>query len=153
MSPLLREFALVWSSATASRDPRSKWLFRGIALGFTLLVGVTVWARTGVLFDAFKYAVRVPVAVYLFAALTHYTPGAVLLNTPVNARLVPRMRRRLFELTLCVWVAATAVATLLAWDTAAPAALVAFATLGWLVGLGLGSAGYQAGVAMQGAVV
>ena len=152
MSPLLRDYALTWSSATASRDPRSKWMFRGIALGFTLLVGVTVWARTGVLFDAVKYAVRVPVAVYLFAALTHYVPGAVLLNTPVNARLVPRMRRRLLELTLLAWVAITAVATLLAWDTAAPAGLVAFATFAWLVGLGLGSAGYQVGVAMQAAV-
>jgi hypothetical protein len=152
MSPALRDYAVLWPSASASRDPRAKWIFHVVTLALTLTVGFLVWARTGMLFDALKYAVRVPAAVYLFAALTYYVPGAILLNTPANARLVPRMRRRLVELTLGVWVAAVVVAALLAWDTAAPAGLVAVATFAWLIGLGLGSAGYQIGVLMQAAV-
>jgi hypothetical protein len=152
MMPALRNYALLWSTATASRDPRARWMFGAVALGLMLAVGVLVWSRTGALFETLGYTARVPVAVFLFAALTYYMPGAILLNTPANARLVPHMRRRLVRLTVCVWAASTAAAALLGWDTAAPAALIACAAFAWLIGLGLGSAGYQLGGVLQGAV-
>lgn len=152
MSPALRDYALLWSTATASRDSRAKWMFVLVALTLPLVVGMLVWARTGALAEALGYAVRMPVGVYLFAALSFYVPGAIRLNTPANARLVPRMRRRLVELTVFIWGAGTAAMTLLAWDTAISAPIIATATFAWLVGLGLGSAGYQIGTLMQIAV-
>lgn len=152
MSPALRDYALIWSAATASRDVRTKWTFALIALTLPLIVGLLVWARTGDLAETLGYAARVPVGVYLFAALTFYVPGAIRLNSPANARLVPRMRRRLVELTVFVWAAGTAAMTLLAWDMPVPAPLIAMATFVWLAGLGLGSAGFQIGTLMQMAV-
>lgn len=149
MMPALRDYALLWSTALASRDARAAWAFRLLAVVVPLTVGFLVWNRTGDVFEAFGFAVRVPVAIFMFAALTFYVPGAIRLNTPANARLVPRMRRRLVELTLLVWVVFTAAAVLMAWGTPLPATLVAMATLAWLAGLGLASAGYQAGMIVQ----
>jgi hypothetical protein len=152
MSPALRDYAFLWRSAAASRAARPKWIYGGIALVGMLLVGLLVLERTSAWLEALKFAVRVPVVVWAFAALTDYVPGAILMNTPANARLVPRLRRRLVELTVGASTATVAAAVLLAWDTTAPAGLVAIATLAWLAGLGLGSAGYQTGVLMQAAV-
>lgn len=153
MNPALRDYALLWSAATASRDPHARWLFRFVALVLPLIVGLLSWARTGELAEALNYAARAPVAVYLFAALTYYVPGAIRMNTPANARLVPRMRRRLLELTMLVWAGSVAAALLLAWGTPAPALLAAGATFTWLVSLGLASAGYQLGTYIQTAVL
>lgn len=38
---------------------------------------------------------------------TLFVPGAVLLNSPVNARLLPRQRRRLIQMTAAGWLACT----------------------------------------------
>lgn len=149
MTPALRDYGLLWSTATASRDARAMWAFRLIALTLPLAVGLLAWTHTGSLAQTLGFALRVPVAVLLFAALTFYVPGAIRLNTPANARLVPRMRRRLAELTVLVWSLSTATAVLMAWDTPVPAATVGLATAAWLVGLGLSSAGYQIGSVIQ----
>lgn len=149
MSPALRDFRALWNAALASRDPRAKWAIRLLALVGPLVVGLLVWVKTGALFDVLKFALRVPFGVYLFAALTWYTPGAVRMNTPETARLVPRMRRRLIQLTVLVWATSTAAATLMLADTTLPLAVVPLAALTWLTGLGLSAAGYQVGALLQ----
>lgn len=149
MSPALRDHRAILRAALASRDRRAMWAIWLLAMGGTLVVGFLVWIKAGVLFDALKFAVRVPVGVLLFAALTWYTPGAVRMNTPETARLVPRMRRRLLQLTILVWATTTALVTLMLADTTLPLSLVPLMTLTWLVGLGLSAAGYQAGSLLQ----
>lgn len=149
MSPALRDYRATWNAAVASRDPRAKWPVRLIALIFPLMVGMLVWIKTGLLFDTLSYAARVPFGVYLFAVLTWYMPGAVRMNTPETARLVPRMRRRLLQLTVLVWAVTTAAVVLMLADTTLPPAVMVLATLTWLIGLGLSAAGYQIGALLQ----
>lgn len=149
MNPALRDYRAILHAALASRDRRAMWAIWLLAVGGTLVVGFLVWIKASVLFDALKFAVRVPVGVLLFAALTWYMPGAVRMNTPETARLVPRMRRRLLQLTILAGVTTTALVTLLLADTTLPLLLVPLMTLTWLVGLGLSAAGYQAGSLLQ----
>lgn len=145
----LRDYRAIWRAAVASRDPRAKWPIRLIALLLPLPLGFLIWTKTGSVFETLSFAVRIPLGVFLFAALTFFMPGAVRMNTPETARLVPRMRRRLIQLTVLVWAGSTAVAVLLAADTALPLALVALGVLTWLIGLGLSAAGYQVGALFQ----
>ncbi|MFC5476959.1 hypothetical protein [Massilia suwonensis] len=149
MSGAVRDYRLLWSAALASRDPRAKWVFRLLALGGPLAVGMLVWMKTGVLVETLAFAARVPVVVFMFAALTYFMPGAVRMNTPETARLVPRMRRRLMQLTILVWATSTAAVVLMVSDTMLPLSVVALATLTWLIGLGLSAGGYQTGALLQ----
>ncbi len=48
----------------------------------------------------------VALAVLEASFILHLVPGFVLMNTPANARLVPRMRRRMVELMVSGWIVA-----------------------------------------------
>ncbi len=79
----------------------------------------------------------------------YFLSGAAKLNTPVHARLVPRMRRRLMQLTTASWAGATGLAALLAWGTPLSPAFVLLGMGTWLAILGLVRSGHRAGTVAQ----
>lgn len=143
MSARLRDYRMLWRAAVTHANPR---LSRIVSWGVAFLVIVIGAAVAGSL------GPRAGLAWFWCAAsgilLLHWAwrfmPGAVKLNSPANAQLVPQMRRRLVELSwllCCIGVAGIASApytntshlgTMLSW-------VVAFVVVS-----GLGMAGHRA---------
>lgn len=105
MSARLRQYRLLWQAAHAQAHPRAGIILWSIiavlTVAVTAIAGALYGART-----AFGWALATPAAVLLFDWTMAFIPGALCLNLPANAQLVPGMRRRLIELALLVWLAA-----------------------------------------------
>jgi len=149
MSPALRDFYLLWRMASSTRNKGSvKWVLRAIAL-IVVVAFLLFLLESRDVSVAVGVGVRIALAGLTLVAVMSFLPGAVKLNTPVNAQLVPRMRRRLMQLTAAVWVAATTMATLVALGTSLPAPLVFLATGSFIATQGLGLSGHRAGYYLQ----
>ncbi|MFC4933475.1 hypothetical protein [Massilia sp. GCM10023247] len=145
----LRDYGLLWRAALAIRHPRANAVLGGFASFCALAVGLLVLMQTGDIVDTVINGARAACAVLVFGWLMYFIPGAIKLNTPANAQLVPRMRRRLVQLTLLAWAGAVGLATLLAAGTPLGARVV-FVFVGvWLIALGLARTGHPAGKAIQ----
>ncbi|MBD8529201.1 MULTISPECIES: hypothetical protein [unclassified Massilia] len=148
MSQALRDFYLLWRMARSTRHKRRiKWLLGAIAL--IVVVTFLLFLESRDVLLAVGVGVRIALAGLTLVAVMSFLPGAVKLNTPINAQLVPRMRRRLMQLTAGVWVTATAVATLVALGTRLPAPLVFLATGSFIATQGLALSGHRAGFYLQ----
>lgn len=145
----LRDFGLLWRAALAIRHPRTNAVLGGFALFCALIVGLLVLMHTGDPFATTINGARAACAVLLFGWLMYFIPGAIKLNTPANAQLVPRMRRRLVQLTVLAWTGAVGMATLLATGTALGPHVVFVCVGVWLIALGLARSGHPAGKAIQ----
>lgn len=152
MSPaasLARDFSLLWRAALATRHPRTNLVVCCGAVLLALFVGTLAWFKTTDPLQVAVNSVRAAFAILAFGWMMYFVPGAIKLNTPANATLVPRMRRRARQLTVLVWLAATGLATLLALGSALGAHLVFLGVGFWLIALGLARAGHRAGMLVQ----
>lgn len=150
MSAALRDYALLWRAALAKRHARANAVLCGLALLCACFVGLLVWLKTADPFAVGVNGMRAVFVVMGFAALMYYAPAAVRLNTPANAMLVPRMRRRLRQLTVLVWVAAAAGSALLTVGTSLPAHITFLCVGLWVVALGMAISGHALGTWIQG---
>jgi hypothetical protein len=106
MNPALGDYRALFRTACLRRFPNArKWVAAGMACGAALAVLVARLANATAREQAMAGGAAAA-GVLLFGALLCFMPGAVLLNTPANARLLPRARRRLVEMTIALWTGA-----------------------------------------------
>ena len=148
MKALLKDYWLVWRMALSARS-RADVLILGFTGFLTLLVAFLVMVMKDDVVLAAGAGLRVAVGGAMMGWLLYFVPGAVKLNTPAVARLVPRLRRRLIESTVLAWICVIAFATLVSLGTKLSPALVLLATGTWIAAYGLGQSGHRAGSWMQ----
>lgn len=145
MNQALRDFHLLWRMACSGRNKRSGQLLTCtiVALSIAVTLMYLVQGRDALL--ALGVGVRIALAGLTMVEVMAFLPGAAKLNTPANAQPVPHMRRRLMQLTAGIWGAATALATLLAFGTRLPPAVVFLATGSFIGAQCLALSGHWAG--------
>ena len=149
MNPVLRDYRMLWRAAMAKRDARTYAALCGSALFGALFAGLLSWWKTGDAFEVLLNGIRAVYALLILGSMLYFVPGIIRLNTPANARLVPRMRRRAMQLTVLVWMAVTAASTLLALGSPLGAPIVFLSVGFWLIATGLARSGHRAGVQIQ----
>lgn len=150
MNATLRDYALLWRAALAKRHARANAVLCALALLSACFVGLLVWFKTSDPLAVGINGLRAVFVVMMFAALMYFAPAAIRLNTPANAMLVPRMRRRLLQLTVLVWFTTVALSTLLALGTSLPAHLTFLGVGFCCIMLGLAISGHTLGTWIQG---
>jgi hypothetical protein len=102
MNARLNQYRVLWNVAVLQRDTR--------ALGITAWI-VGVVATLSIFGFALRQdwslviaAVALSIGAMLIVSMILFACSAVLMNTPANAKLMPRMRRRLIEVTLLGWL-------------------------------------------------
>lgn len=103
MTARLGQYWLLWRAALGFTRAFSPRLLLLMAV-LTTLVSSGVAATSGSSAAWLTWAMCTPAGFLLFVWTMAYVPGALKLNTPANAQLVPAMRRRLIELTVLVWL-------------------------------------------------
>jgi len=148
MKTPLKDYWLVWRMAISARS-RADLFVLGMTAFFSLVVGALVMLKKDDALLAASMALRTAVGGAMLGWMLYFVPGAVKLNSPINARLVPRLRRRLIESTALAWVCVVGFATLMSADTQLAPALVLLATGTWVAAYGLGQSGHPAGSWLQ----
>lgn len=144
MNAAVKDYYLLWRMALSTRHARTNVIVLSFAVFGTLCVGALVQLKEANLLLAAGLAVRAGLGFLMAGAMLYFIPGAIRLSTPFTARLLPRMRRRLIELTILVWVIAVALATLLSLDTRMSPSLVFLMTGTGIAVFALGQSGHRA---------
>jgi hypothetical protein len=105
MSARLQQYRMLWQAAHAHIHPRAQTVLWSAIVILTVAVAALMGAVYGVL-AGLGWALCTPAGLLLFDWTFAFVPGALGVNTPANAQLVPAMRGRLVELVLLVWLAA-----------------------------------------------
>ncbi len=112
MNAALQDFRMIWRAAAAQRDARGVRMLLLLlgAVGTCAAIFLASGAAMGSL-DALR-AARLLVGFGTLALVLVWTflfvPGSIRMNSPVNAWLLPRQRRRLLQMTMAYWLPATA---------------------------------------------
>lgn len=152
MNAALRDYVLLWRMALSAQRRRMHVILLCVVVLLAAMVGFLVQVKEGDPMLTLGVSVRIVLGGMLAGMVVYFLLGAVKLNTPANARLVPRMRRRLLEAAAIAWAAATGLATLLACDTPVSPALVFLGTGSVTAIIALASTGHRAGLNAQFAV-
>lgn len=149
----LADYRMLWQAAVSQRHP----VQMGVAWRMVPLVTLVVMGLAGAVTrdwaTALSLGLRVPFAVLMYFAVVLFIPSAALLNTPVNAHLVPHMRRRLMQMAGFAWLVSAAVPALVL-GTNAGSVLLWFLAIGvWIIGFGVARGGYLAGAGLQMAAI
>jgi hypothetical protein len=107
MNAALRDYRAIWRAAILLRDPgamRTLYLVAGAvgACGAILIV----LGDLSVL-KALRFMTAIAFMGLTFIWTFVFVPGSVRMNSPINAWLLPRQRRRLLEMTAAYWLVAT----------------------------------------------
>lgn len=145
MSAVLKDYWLMWRMALSSRHRHANVIILALSGLGALFAGMLVQLKSGDPLLSLGMAMRVGLGGAVGAWVLYFVPGAVKLNTPANARLVPRLRRRLIGLTAAVWVVIVTLATLMSLQTRLTPAFVFLAIGTWVAAYGLGQSGHRAG--------
>lgn len=138
-----REVREIWTAATTLRNPLAvKWGGR-LSLLLALALGVASLAGAPPPRGFWRGELLVAVGWLALVWMGSFLPASVLMNSAPNARLVPRLRRRLLQMGAGIWLAVTAGAAL-AFDSWAAFPLLA----AYMLGLMLPRAGIRAAAAL-----
>jgi hypothetical protein len=147
VSARLRQYRMLWQAAHAHIHPRAQTVLWSAMVILTVAVAALMGTVYGVM-AGLGWALCTPAGLLLFDWAFAFVPGALGVNTPANAQLVPAMRARLVELVLLVWLAAVGLlAAGLQLIPEAPYLLLPFAMAGTLGAVML-VAGIGAGVVL-----
>jgi hypothetical protein len=153
MNALLRDWRAIWFCSVSARHPLACMLATRVVPPVALLVAVLIGLYSANWMQALKVGVCMPLAALLWFWVFFFLPGAVLLNSPANARLVPRMRQRLIELAVLTWLVPTALLAATT-GTGGRGIWVEFLVIGaWLIGAGIARGGRPAGAVIQMAII
>lgn len=103
MNGRLRDYRLLWRAAVSHATPFSSAIIRWGGGFLAAVCVVVVWLIEG-LRGVAAMAWWGACGAALVAWTWRFMPGAVKLNSPSNAKLVPGMRRRLVELACVAWI-------------------------------------------------
>ena len=143
------DYWLLWRMALSTRHPRASAIVLGLTGVATLVVALLVQLKNADPLLTASFALRIALGGMMMGWMLYFVPGAVKLNSPFTARLVPRLRRRLIELTALVWLVAIVSSALMAQGTKLSPALVFLGTGTWLAAYGLGQSGNRMGAWVQ----
>lgn len=149
MKAALRDYDTLWRMALGARRAHANAFLLGVTAFAALAIGLLVYLKTSDTGMALGMAARIVLDGILTGYVIYFLSGAARLNTPAHARLVPRMRRRLMQLTAASWAGATGMAALLAWGTPISPAFVLLGMGTWLATLGLVRSGHRSGMVVQ----
>lgn len=120
MSAVLRDVLGIWRVTTVQRDPRGYRILAGLALllalGTVLFAALMVWKHKIDAVLLLQMAAGAGGFWLTLAGSMLFVRGSMMLNSPVNGRLLPRQRRRLQQMAAGVWLLQTAAFTLAAGD-------------------------------------
>ncbi|MFS2213084.1 hypothetical protein ACEN9H_25130 [Massilia cellulosiltytica] len=111
MNAALQDFRLIWRAAAAQREAQAVRTL-GLALGAVglcaavFIVGGVVHGGLQALEGLRLFAGFVTLALALVWTFL-FVPGSIRMNSPINAWLLPRQRRRLLQMTTAYWLLAT----------------------------------------------
>jgi hypothetical protein len=102
----LDDYKLLWNAALVQWQ--RMWFVRSLCVlaGLLAFIGVGIGAASDDWVIALRVGVGVPMLLLQLIWAIIVIPGLAMMNTPANARLVPRIRRRMVELTVGGWIAA-----------------------------------------------
>lgn len=108
MNAALQDYRAIWRAAAAQRQPgaaRTLYLTAGAVCACAAIVAVL-----GDLLGIQVLRLFVGTATLTLALIWTFlfVPGAIRMNSPINAWLLPRQRRRLIQMTTTYWMLATA---------------------------------------------
>ena len=101
MSARPGQYRMLWQAAHAHIHPRAQTVLWSAIVILTVAVAALMGTVYGVL-AGLGWALCTPAGLLLFDWTFAFVPGALGVNTPANAQLVPAMRTRLVELVLLV---------------------------------------------------
>ncbi|MGX9217963.1 hypothetical protein ACWV27_06110 [Massilia varians] len=146
MNARLRDYRILWRAAVSHATPFSSAIIRWGG-GFLLIVCVAVvWMIEG-LRGLAAMAWWGTCGAVLAAWTWRFMPGAVKLNSPSNAKLVPGMRRRLVELACVAWIVPLVGIALLPNPDGGSLGLWLLLVVCITLGSALATAGHRAGTA------
>jgi hypothetical protein len=129
MNAALHDYRMIWRAAAAQREPggvRAVYAIGGAVAACGLIVAVL---GDLTVLQALRFIIAVAFMALAFVWTFLFVPGSIRMNSPINAWLLPRQRRRLLQMTAAYWLVATlGIAYGLGNWHMLP--LVAFATLG-----------------------
>jgi len=129
MNAALQDYRMIWRAAAAQREPggvRAVYVTAGAVAACGFIVAVLGDLNA---LQTLRFIIAVAFMALAFIWTFLFVPGSIRMNSPINAWLLPRQRRRLLQMTAAYWLVATlGIAYGLGnWDVLP---LVAFATLG-----------------------
>jgi hypothetical protein len=107
MNAALQDYRMIWRAAAAQRAPsaaRTIYLVAGVMGACGAIIAVL--GDLSVL-KALRLMTAVAFMALGFIWTFLFVPGAIRMNSPINAWLLPRQRRRLLEMTAAYWLVAT----------------------------------------------
>jgi len=110
MNAALRDYRAIWHVATMQRAPAvMHGVTRTLAMALATVCALFVALMATVdPMDALRFCLGIPALALALAWTFLFVPGSIRLNSPANARLLPRQRRRLMQMTAACWLLATA---------------------------------------------
>lgn len=145
MSTVLADFGLIWRNAVAPRMLRK--VFVAVCAAMAIGAGMLVYQNSGGrLLPRDTLLVSLP---WFFLGMLYWldlVSGAVRQDTPANARLVPRLRRRAMQLVGSCWLVFVLLITLALGSAFGNPVLWAAAAAGWLLGSAMVRTGFQSGM-------
>jgi hypothetical protein len=111
MNAALQDFRIIWRTATTQREPQAMRTLSMVAAAGAACLAILfiLGAMTGKL-DGMDVARLLIGCVTLWQMLVWtfgFVPGSIRMNSPINARLLPRQRRRLVQMTTVYWLLTT----------------------------------------------
>lgn len=128
MNAALEDYRIIWRAA-AQREPQAMRTLGMVAAAAAACIAILfILGAMGDKLDGMEVA-RVLIGCATLWQLLVWTfafvPGSIRMNSPINARLLPRQRRRLMQMTTAYWLLASACLAfaLGAWAALPPVAL------------------------------
>lgn len=117
---LFQDFRRIWTVTTLQRGERTMLMLGWLALAAGGLAGLGAFLAV----LAHKQGPLFPLQILtgLFASwlglvwMVLFVPGSIMLNSPANARLVPRQRRRLMQMAAAGWLLVCAGMSFASWE-------------------------------------
>ncbi len=112
MNAAIQDFRRIWRVTTIQRDERTMMVANWLSLAAVVLGamggGLAILQHRASPLDLLRVLAGVGAFWLGFIWMTLFVPGSILLNSPANARLLPRQRRRLQQMAVGNWVLITA---------------------------------------------
>jgi len=112
MNAALQDARIIWRTATTQREPQAMRTFGMVAAAAAACMAILfILGAMGGKLDGMEVARLLVGCATLWLMLVWtfaFVPGAIRMNSPINARLLPRQRRRLVQMTMAYCLLATA---------------------------------------------
>lgn len=107
MNAALHDYRAIWRTAILRRDPGSMRTLYLVAGAVGACGAILILLGDLSVLKALRFMTAIAFMGLTFIWTFVFVPGSVRMNSPINAWLLPRQRRRLLEMTAAYWLIAT----------------------------------------------